>query len=123
MTHMDGVFIYESEQGKIFTVKKFEVDDIKKMETNGDFSERDFWCEQNRVVYYGSDIPSQSEQMTVLNDSRIYKHIPEAKDENILGICTPYIYIGQRGSFFPLHKVTITISSNVVRLSTSYYSC
>ena len=114
-TETEGVFTYNSEeQGKVFTVKKFESEDIKKKKVLGNFSESDFWRSKERVVYYGSDIPSQSENMRALNESNIYKHIPEAEDENLPGICTPYTYVGQRGSFFPLHKVTNTIWINVV---------
>ena len=109
VTQTEGVYVYKSEPGKVFSLKKFEAQDAKTRKIHGNLSESDFWCNKERVVYYGSDMPSESENMRMLNDSSIYQHIPEAKHEDILGICSPYIYIGQAGSFFPLHKVPIII--------------
>lgn len=109
VTQTEGVYVYKSEPGKVFSLKKLEAQDTKTRKVHNNLSESDFWCNKERVVYYGSDIPSESENMRMLNDSSIYQHIPEAKHEDILGICTPYVYIGQPGSFFPLHKVSIII--------------
>ena len=105
VTQKEGVYVYKSEPGKVFSLKKFETQDSKTRKIYGNFSESDFWCNKDRVVYYGTDLPSESQCLQLLNDRSIYQHIPEAKNENILGICSPYIYVGQTGSFFPLHKV------------------
>ena len=105
VTQNEGAYIYESGPEKVFSLNKFMEQDAKMRKIHGDFSESDFWSKSERIVYYGSDLPSKSENMRILNDSKIYQHIPEAKNEDILGICSPYVYIGQAGSFFPLHKV------------------
>ena len=62
------------------------------------------------LFFYGADLSFQSKTMHVLNDTGIYQHIPEASQEDIPGVTTPYAYVGQTGSFFPLHKVSILLS-------------
>jgi len=104
----EGVFIYGSKQGKTFSLENFEQRDIAiKAQQN---SESDFWCCDKKPVFYGADLSFQSKTMHVLNDTGIYQHIPEASQEDIPGVTTPYAYVGQTGSFFPLHKVSILLS-------------
>lgn len=112
LTKTEGVFTYKSSNTrKLFTLKKFEADDIKYKKNQTNFSPNDFWSNGEKTVYYGSDVPSQSVYMKELNDRNIYENIPEAKNQDILGICTPYIYVGKTASFFPLHQEDMDLFS------------
>ena len=107
-TDTEGVFVYSSRPGKTFSLENFEKKDITMRKASKN-SDSDFWCDEKKTVFYGADLSFQSNTMHVLNDTGIYQHIPEAQQEDIPGVNTPYSYVGLTGSFFPLHKVCISL--------------